>query len=220
MSRGFFNGNEEELFTRSKAFAEKIVASPELYGLTPEIAAAYAALDLAWREAFLAARSPLTRTQARVRGKSDLKAAIRKRASLLSQRINSHPTVTDEMRNDLGLAVRGKRSPLGPPGTPEAFRETLNGGMLILKWKCKHPRGAQGTIYEIWRQIDDGPTEFLGSNGKKTFTDATVPAGSARIVYKVRAMRSTDVKGPWGTHVVQFGGGGVAPGEMQMKDAA
>ncbi len=98
-------------------------------------------------------------------------------------------------------------TPVGTLGLPTNLKVELGqDGALTLKWKCANPR-ATGTIYQIWRRLDS-ETEFsyVGGAGGKTFVDATVPAGSTSIMYKMQAVRST-AAGPWATFTVLFGTG-------------
>lgn len=116
-----------------------------------------------------------------------------------------------------------KPSRLGTPGTPESFTAELQQvGWLTLRWKCRNPRGAVGTIYEVRRQLQSadgmwGAKEFLGVAGRKKFVDSTIPPGCRAVTYHIRAVRSTAV-GEEANHSVNFGttfrvG---APGEMQI----
>ena len=72
----------------------------------------------------------------------------------------------------------------------------------------------------MYREVDGGKREFLGTTGTKRFTDATLPAGARKIVYQVRAIRSTSV-GKLADFIVQFGASAVMRAQMQrMKNAA
>jgi hypothetical protein len=84
-------------------------------------------------------------------------------------------------------------SPLPPPGKPTNFRlELRQDGTLELSWTCTHPKGAQGTVYEVWRRTGEAGTfQFLRTVGKKKFLDDEIPAGTASILYKIIAVRST-----------------------------
>ena len=104
-------------------------------------------------------------------------------------------------------------TPVGTPGTPTSFAASLGAdGALGLKWKCVNPIGSVGTIYQVWRRINGtGGTggasvdfAYLGGSGTKSFTDSTVPAGSAAVTYQIQAVRSTAV-GPWAQFNVNFG---------------
>lgn len=98
-------------------------------------------------------------------------------------------------------------SPMAEPGTPRNLKYTLDAiGALHLKWSCRNPRGSTGTVYQVWRRIGfDGPLVYLAGVGGKEFVDATIPAGTARVTYKVQALRSTGV-GQAAEFGVQFGG--------------
>jgi hypothetical protein len=99
-------------------------------------------------------------------------------------------------------------SPIGAPGTPTDFvAELLVGGDVDLSWKCAQPAGAQGTTYQVYRRFTlSEPWSFLGACGEKKFIDATIPAGTGFVMYKVRGLRST-MTGPWGEFNVTFGAG-------------
>jgi hypothetical protein len=101
-------------------------------------------------------------------------------------------------------------SPVAAPGKPTQFAVQLDAiGQVHLRWKCKNPANAEGTVYEVFRSIDRGPMVYLAVVGKKKFTDETLPAGAASATYRVTALRSTK-RGPAAFHMVHFGvtGGG------------
>jgi hypothetical protein len=104
-------------------------------------------------------------------------------------------------------------TPVGAPGTPYQLTVALKpSGAVELKWKCDNPVGAQGTFYQIGRKAA-GAAEFayLGGTGERKFVDATLPAGSASVVYSIQAMRSTAM-GDEAEFIVNFGvsSGGIA----------
>jgi hypothetical protein len=109
-------------------------------------------------------------------------------------------------------------SPIAEPGKPHGFAAELwQNGALQLKWKCKNPAGAVGTTYHIERRTGAfEPMVYLGTVGEKKFVDETIPAGTASVVYQVRAVRSTKV-GPVAQFNVQFHGSGKMTGGMVIK---
>ncbi|MGH7214903.1 MAG: hypothetical protein ACREIT_09080, partial [Tepidisphaeraceae bacterium] len=114
------------------------------------------------------------------------------------------------------IPVPAKASPIAPPGKPSAFEAALDvTGALTLTWKCKNPRGSQGTIYQLWRKIDGGALTYIGGAGRRRFVDATVPAGSAGVVYQIQAVRST-AKGEWATFNVNLGTRGKMPTSVRI----
>lgn len=207
MGHSFFTTKvDAELFTRSNRFAELISQSPEAYSLTPEQAATYAALNDAWAAAYRTASNPIMRTQNAIFVKNLARQALKSEASKLASIINGSPIVSDAQRIELGICVRRKRSPKPAPGTPSDFKISLQTlGTLAISWKCDNPKGAAGTMYEIYRQIGGaGEFVYLGRSGTKSYVDHTIDPGTHRITYRVRAVRSTSV-GRWANHNVEFG---------------
>jgi hypothetical protein len=96
-------------------------------------------------------------------------------------------------------------APVPAPGIPYAPKVQLQtGGTLQLKWSCDNPRTAAGTVYEVSRQEGSGPAVALGTIGKRSFTDTSIPAGAAALTYSITAMRST-IRGIPAQFNVQFG---------------
>jgi hypothetical protein len=128
------------------------------------------------------------------------------------------------------LPAPRRPAPLGAPGTPSGLRVTLNpDGSLVLRWNCRNPAGAGGTIYEVRRkdfapgQAVDGTGGFahVGAVGVKAFHDDTVPAGTATVIYEITAVRSTR-RGPGARFVVNLGvpAGGRAFAAVAVRAAA
>lgn len=91
------------------------------------------------------------------------------------------------------LSPPSPRRRLGPrPGTPTRLDARLLGsGALGLAFRCEHPPGARGVVYEIYRQdAPERPFEFLATTGVKRFVDRTIPPGTARVVYQIIATRA------------------------------
>jgi hypothetical protein len=117
------------------------------------------------------------------------------------------------------LPERAKGSPLGAPGKATSLSAELGGnGALHLSWKCKQPRGAKGTMYQVYRQLGAvGDYVFLGATGKKKFLDATLPAGNHRVVYRIVAVRST-ARGQSADFIVTMGVSGKMPAQFLPRD--
>ncbi|HMN39950.1 MAG TPA: hypothetical protein PKE29_03835 [Phycisphaerales bacterium] len=100
-------------------------------------------------------------------------------------------------------------APVGPPGTPFDFTVSLEQtGAVTLKWKCNNPSGAAGTVYEVRRRLSaTGTFDYVGSQGVKSFTDDSIPAGSTALTYQITAIRSTR-RGVPAQFNVNFGMGG------------
>jgi len=106
-------------------------------------------------------------------------------------------------------------STIPPPGQPTNVGCDLDpNGQLTLRWKCVNPAGAQGTFYTVRRRLGDtGPFVILGGSGVKRFTDAAIPAGTARVTYLINGQRG-NASGPASSEfTVNFGvsaGGGMS----------
>jgi hypothetical protein len=128
------------------------------------------------------------------------------------------------------IASPAEPSPMAPPGTPQRFTVELQPiGWITLRWKCRNPRGAVGTLYHVHRRINAGSGagdafEYIGTTGRKTFVDKSIPAGAGAVTYQVQAVRST-ASGAVAQFNVTFGmsGNGRAPasvGESRGKAIA
>ena len=217
MSKSFFNDcKDADLAAGSKNFAEAIGAAPEVFGISPQLAAAYADLDARWQVAYAETTNPGSRTRSAVSEKNHLRGEVIAMASSLAKIISANPGVSDGQRIELGLSVRDAASPLPPPGKPERLKVALDGdGSLILTWACDNPKGSRGTTYEIYRQLDGGERIYLATTGQKRFRDYRLPRGATAIVYHLRAARSTKF-GAWTQFPVSIGGGGPNWGEMPL----
>ena len=104
------------------------------------------------------------------------------------------------------IPAPGTPTPKPPPGQPTDLKVALDAtGALNLSWKCANPPGASGTTYNVFRRVGTaGEFTYLGGTGVREITDETVPAGSALVMYKIQAVRSTSA-GPWNTFNVFLG---------------
>ena len=224
MSDSFYTTRKDkDLASGSEHFSAMISAGATEYGLTTGQATSYAALNSTFNTALAISTAPNTRTKGNVAAKNDARRALKDMAANLCNIIINTPTVTTQQKLDLGVNVRATPSPRPAPGAPFGFKLSLETtGTLTFTWKCKNPKGAQSTTYNVFRRTTaTGEYTFVGSTGEKKFVDATIPAGTASITYQVQAIRSTGA-GPWAQYNVNFGAGGVtsAVEETPMKVAA
>jgi hypothetical protein len=78
-------------------------------------------------------------------------------------------------------------SPSGPPTEVSDLSATLqNDGSILCKWKGT-VRGGQ--FFTVWRKLSTLPWAQIGSTASKTFTDNTLPVGSASATYMIRSHR-------------------------------
>ncbi|CAN5644026.1 hypothetical protein BH09PLA1_BH09PLA1_34570 [soil metagenome] len=186
---------------------EKWTANSEAIGTTPEMVATLADQTEAARLALVEQQMAQQATRnATLKCQIALERMATTGAAILLQIRARAQTEGAGVYSLALLTAPAKASPIGAPGTPTEFTYMLDTrGALKLRWKCKNPRGAVGTIYEVRRSIGmEGELTFLGTTGQKRLIDDTIPAGTSRIVYQIRAIRSTAV-GDWAMFNVSFG---------------
>ena len=165
-----------------------IGTSAERVALVQEKVDAARAALLARDQAFSAARS------ATLRLKSALAELGEAGAQVIGEVKAKAGVDGSEIYHRALLPAPAAPSPIGKPGKATSLSVELMtaDGALRLAWKCKHPRGAKGTMYQVYRQLgNEGEYAFLGASGKKKFVDLTIPAGTRTIIYRIVAIRST-----------------------------
>jgi len=185
--------------------------------LVTEARQAYAAAQVAQQEAMVATqvlKDAMERMHAAPGAGQDIIDAVRLRAQL-----------TDDPNIYVLGGIPEPKKP-GPRAVPKApgritrFNVELRAtGAIALSWKCTNPRGTNGTMYEVLRQIGGGPGagpfEHVATVGEKSIVDTTVPSGAGRVTYKVTPVRST-VRGVPTLHEINLG----VPGEAPTRLAA
>lgn len=197
-----------------KSHANKWAEDPGAIGVTPEQVASLQAIV---EEASVARNQQASAYGAARSATLRLKLAIEKLSfagSCMVQQIRTQAAVSDDpgVYSKAWIPQPRKKSPIGKPGTPSDFGFKLEQiGWLNLSWTCKNPKGAEGTTYLVYRQLNgDGPFAYLGHAGKKKFLDKTLPAGVEYVTYQIQAVRST-ATGTAAYFHVNFGRAGAAP---------
>jgi hypothetical protein len=182
-------------------------------GLTPAAVTALGALTTQARAAFNAAEAARQAAKTATQNFYDKVRALHSGPGAGQDMIDTI-RVFAETKNDPNVYTLAQIPPPAtpgttpPPGTPFEFTVgLLQNGALELKWKCNNPSGTQGTIYEVMRKIASGAFNFVGATGVRTFTDETIPSGSAPVTYRITAVRSTS-RGSPAQFTVNFGIGG------------
>jgi hypothetical protein len=198
-------------------FAARIGADPAAYGLTaPDALALSLAYDL-WRGAYLAAKSPGTRTAPAVAAKNTAKRALLAVVKRLAAAVRADPAVGPGLRAGLGLRVNPSPDPvLSPipapaeaPGlavvgiargahTVRVFREEQAGG----GGGGARPRGATGLLVfrAVAEDIERDPSRaaFLALVTRATFASAFSPADRGKLAtYFARWTNAKGKLGPW-----------------------
>jgi hypothetical protein len=131
MARNFYYGTDARIVAGSAAFASRINASPEAYGILPLRAAQYAELDATLQVAYRAATTPRTRTPVAVREKDLALRAVRLDAARLASVIYAKRTVNDAELLALGLLPRPTRAARPAPDEPPIVEVTRVVGRLV-----------------------------------------------------------------------------------------
>lgn len=112
---------ESELIDWVRPFNAQIVATPLVFGLTPEIASAFTGLWEAFQNAYDLAIAEPTRTKGAIQTKNTTKDALIDGPGGIRQVvgiIQKFPGTTDTMRVDLRINVKEEPSPIPQPSTP------------------------------------------------------------------------------------------------------
>lgn len=165
MRTSYFPSTDLGLLGWTKNLSDRLVESPEPYGIAPETAAAFAALQAAFADAMLAV-DPGVRNKASVAAKNDLREAIKASARLIRSIVFGQATVTDEQKIQLGFNVpRAKTSIPAPETAPAVSVSSTDGHTVKLRLSDSttlarsRPPGA--TSANIFRFIGDEPSDDL-----------------------------------------------------------
>ena len=164
-------------------------------GVSSSMIANLAALTQAARDAFLRAQEARNAAEAATQAYHTAVATMNRAGVnvLTTIRVYASTTNNTGVLNIAKVDPRADNGPLPAPGTPIMPSTSLSQtGAVTLSWKCKNPRGSEGTVYEICRRVD-GERAFtrVGTSGTRKYTDDAIPRGASTIVYQVTAIRST-----------------------------
>ncbi len=191
-------------------------------GIDPAQAAELATLVIETEQAYMQQLQAMRTAQGTTLRYNALVKELGAKGAMVIKRIRAHVAYHGGSLAELAsLAPPDKKSPIGPPGVPYELTTTLaQGGELMLKWQCRHPKGAEGTAYSIFRRIGhDGAWEYVGNTGKKTIIDDRIPPGTTNLTYRIQAFRTTG-PGPAAEFNVNFGGGRMPEVQVMRRMAA
>ena len=118
MSKDFIPSREAKLVTWSVNFKTKITTAPTVYGLTAAQATQYGTKHDAFVALYQAANDPDTRSPSAIIAKSASKSDLIATARQFARIVQATPSVTPELKSELGLTVRDvEPTPVGPPTT-------------------------------------------------------------------------------------------------------
>lgn len=107
------------------------------------------------------------------------------------------------------------RAPAPAPGVATDFKTSLlQGGSITLTFKCPSPPRTGPVTYRVERRVvaaggGQAPFTFYKNAKERTFTDDSIPLGTAQVDYRITAQTSTNDGDP-AIFGVQFGSGNQA----------
>lgn len=106
-------------------------------------------------------------------------------------------------------------APRPAPGVATDFKTSLlQGGSITLTFKCPNPPRTGPVTYRVERRVvpaggGQAPFTFYKNAKERTFTDDSIPQGTAQVDYRITAQTSTNDGNP-AIFGVQFGSGNQA----------
>lgn len=184
MPADFLPRRESGLLSWSANFRRKISQSPEHFGLTADQAAAYAAAQDEFAQAYQLANQSSTRTPSGIVRKDAAKRALEKLTRELAAVVRTAQNSDDSKRFALGLSIAnagGYRPALGRPRTAPGVRIlSVDGRRVRVRaydvespHRRAKPRGCRGVVYFTYvgdlPPADRAQWRFAGQSGRLTF---------------------------------------------------
>lgn len=138
-------------------------------------------------------------------------ALLRREAGDCVRSIRAFAEVSGEANKIYGTAripVPKSPTPARPPARPSRLAASLNAttGELRMTWKASDPNRRGGVVYLVRRRLPgEDAFSLLGTTGKKTFVDSTLPAGTASVQYSIQPQRGGNVGARSEILTVHFG---------------
>jgi hypothetical protein len=210
---------ENELLAFSSNFANLITATPTTFGLVAAQATAYAALHLAFSDAYATIITPAGNSKSNIAIKNQAKEALLYAPGGAWQLVNiiqAFPGTTNAMRTDLGLRIPDtEMTPVPPPEVqPLLYIVSQLGRVIKLKLRDRSneesrskPPGVSGATV-LYYVGDDEPTStsnyIFSSNTSRTVFDVEIPqtvAAGSRVWFTAFWFNAKMESGPIATPV-------------------
>lgn len=224
---------EAELVTWTGEFLTELQAKPAgYYGVAADRISEYATTRTNFVNAYNVANNPATRVKSAITAKNDKKATLLRSTRSVVDVIQAFPQTTNAMRDDLGIAQRGKK-PTPSPIPTQAFVkvEKIDGRDVTVNIQQNSstkgkPRGAIGAnimvAYSEQPPVATTEWTFAQTTGK-TKTTITLDAVSDACTVWISAFwfNGRKATGPASTPVsVNLGATSASPMSMKIKKAA
>lgn len=205
-----------------QSHAETFSANAVAIGLTPAQALAFSDAISLLQTASVAQDKARDNAKAATEGVNDAFAAAKQITGETLKRIRLFAETTNNpnVYQVANIPSPSAPSPVPPPGTPTDFKIELDtSGAITLKFKCQNPSNGGGVTYLVRRKLPGENTfSIIGSSGKRSYTDPTLPAGVTSAEYTIQAQRAGKL-GPVSLAVlVRIGSGaGGGPGGVGLS---
>ena len=131
MSKAYYSLGDGELLAWSKTLSEHLTATPDAFRVTAEQAAIYAALQADFAAALAVWRDNTTRTPVASEGKKFARKNLLDGTRHVVWTINTNPLTDDAQRQELGIPLRKRASPIEPPATPPTVEVAATSGRTV-----------------------------------------------------------------------------------------
>lgn len=211
MTTDYIPGNDAEFTMWSTAFVNSVKVAQEAYNLTEDEVTALETSANAWESSYTDMFSKRDAARAATVGKDNMRETFEGLLRSISQKIQSDPNVSEELKVDAGLPHRSSsRSPVPvPTSTPIAEIEACNIQEHRLMFtdslevhRRRRPHGVFGV--EIYAFVgDSAPTsndqfemKATVTRMKATFNFTNEQAGKV-CYYRFRYINTRGEVGPW-----------------------
>jgi hypothetical protein len=208
MANGYMPRRDSLALQWMTIFADRLVADPSRYFVSPVEAASVAEAVGTFAAAFTLANSPRTRTSPAVLRKDECRASGELACRSLYLRIKCNPAISDGDKVSAGVRpTNPARTRIGPPAAAPIIRltgistsgHTIEFADFTSPVRRSKPTGA--TQLQLFRRFDDHPTDAMGLVG--CFTrwpiriDYDVADNGRTAIYAARWMTRRGETSPW-----------------------
>jgi len=200
-------------------------ANPAAIGLTLPQVTQLLSRTAAARSAYQNAQTARNESKSKTLLLNDAAGSLRGYGADLIKTIKAYAETTDDpsVYAEADVPPPAQPSPLGPPGTPTDIATSINNrGFIDIRWKADNAANSTGAYFKIERRLDNEQTfRLLGTTGLKSFTDETIPVGTAQATYIITPYRGDIAGEPCEQFVVPFAAqGGQQNGQQGLALAA
>jgi hypothetical protein len=192
--------------------------TPSKFGLSAAQVTAVADATTSARQAYLAAQKSRETAKAATTQQREALRGMKRTGSNLIEIVKAFIEQSGDpsLWAQAGLQPPAPRGTVPPPNAPTDLSAGLDSqGNITLRWKSSQPAGASGTVFSIYRGLNNAEPTLLETVGGRSFTDESVPAGVGSVAYAVRAKRSSKQSAFSPSLLLRFGRG--SEGQLTLK---